>query len=497
MIDSLTNQAWTLVDNGRPADALRLTTAAALSPQAPAGLLMAHAAALKALGRLDEALAFNRRAVTRTPNDRFAWYNLAATLGDLTLNAEAEEAARRTIALGLDVPEVRLVLGKALQGLRRYDEAERAFEAALAARPNDAVVHLELAQLRWMRTGRTDAALARLDAAIASQPAASNLRLIRGAVLTFAGEDAQADATLEDALARAPEDVLTMIAAARSAGAHGDRQRMLRHAGEAHRRAPDASETRSVLCEALLANGEPEAAARVAEAMVAAAPDDQYALVLRNTAWRIMDDPRGALFRDYGALVRTEQLDTPDGWPSLDAFLDALRDRLLEMHDLTTHPLHQSLRGGTQVPSLDRSQDPLVRAFFESARKSVARYVEALGAGDDPIRSRTTQSFAFAGGWSVRLKSAGFHADHVHPRGWISSAFYLDLPGRFDDEATRAGWLQFGRPGCLTQPDLEAEHFIKPERGTLALFPSCLWHGTRPFSDDGHRLTVAFDVAPR
>lgn len=497
MIDSLTNQAWTLIDNGRASEALRMTAAPALSTQAPASLLMAHAAALKAVGRHDEALAFNRRAVTRAPADRFAWYNLAATLGDLSLHAEAEEAARKTIALGLDVPEVRLVLGKALQGLRRYDEAERAFESALAARPTDATVHLELAQLRWMRTGHTDAALALLDAAIARHPTASNLRLIRSTVLTFAGDHAGADATLEEALAGAPDDLLVRIAAARAAGARGDRERMLRHAKEAQRRAPGAGETRAVLCEALLANGEAPAAARVAEDMVAAAPDDQYALVLRNTAWRILDDPRGAPFRDYAGLVRTDRLDTPEGWPSLDAFLDALRERLLEMHDLTTHPLHQSLRGGTQIPSLDRSQDPLVRAFFESARRSVARYIEALGPGDDPIRRRRTQDFAFAGGWSVRLKSEGFHADHVHPRGWISSAFYLDLPGRFDDEATRAGWLQFGRPGCLTAPSLEAEHFIKPERGTLALFPSCFWHGTRPFSDTGHRLTVAFDVIPR
>lgn len=497
MIDSLTNQAWTLIDSGRAADALRLTSHHAQAHHAPPSLLMAHAAALKAVGRTDEALTFNRRAATVAPGDRFAWYNLAATLGDLTLHADAEAAARRTLALGLDVPEVRLVLGKALQGLHRYDEAEQAFEAALAARPADATAHLELAQLRWMRTGRTDTALARLDQTIARQPTAANLRMIRGAVLTFAGDHAGADATLEDALARAPDDLLVRIAAARSAGAEGDRARMLRHAQEAHRRAPQAGETRAVLCEALLANGEAEAAAEVAEQMVAAAPDDQYALVLRNTAWRILDDPRGALFRDYAALVRTDRLDTPDGWPSLDAFLDALRDRLLELHDLTTHPLHQSLRGGTQVPSLDRSQDPLVRAFFESARKSVSRYVEALGAGQDPIRRRRTQDFAFAGGWSVRLKSAGFHADHVHPRGWISSAFYLDLPGRFDDETTRAGWLQFGRPGCLTEPALEAEHFIRPERGTLALFPSCLWHGTRPFSDTGHRLTVAFDVIPR
>lgn len=497
MTDLVTNQAWTLVDHGRPADALRLTTALAALPQATPGLLMVHAAALKALGRTGEALAFNRRAVTRAPGDRFAWYNLAATLGDLSLDDEAEEAARKTIALGLDVPEVRLVLGRALQALHRYDEAEATFERALAARPNDAAVHLNLAQLRWMRSGRAEVALGQLDRALARHPADANLWTIRSNVLTFAGDHTGADATLADALARAPGDLGLRIAAARAAGAVGAPARMLSHAREAARLAPGAAESQTVLCEALLAHGDAEAAARTAETLVAGAPDDQYALVLRNTAWRITGDPRGDLFRDYAALVRTDKLDTPDGWESLDAFLDALRDRMLQLHDLKTHPLNQSLRGGSQVPSLDRSRDPLVQAFFASAGKAVARYVEALGAGEDPIRRRRSSDFAFAGGWSVRLRSEGFHADHVHPRGWISSAFYLDLPGRFDDETTRAGWLRFGRPGCLTRPTLEAEHFIKPERGTLALFPSCLWHGTQPFTEADHRLTIAFDVVPR
>ncbi|MDR7230349.1 tetratricopeptide (TPR) repeat protein [Caulobacter sp. BE264] len=497
MTDLVTNQAWTLIDNGRAADALRLTTGPAALPQASASLLMAHAAALKALGRTDEALAFNRRAVTRAPGDRFSWYNLAATLGDLALDDEAEAAARKTIALGLDVPEVRLVLGKALQGLHRYDEAEATFARALATRPNDAAVHLNLAQLRWMRSGRSGTALAPLDAAIARHPADVTLRTIRSNVLTFAGDHAGADAALEDALARAPGDLTARIAAARAAGAVGDRARMLAHAHEAVRLAPGAPESQTVLCEALLAEGQADAAAQAAEALVVAAPDDQYALVLRNTAWRLTGDARGDLFRDYAALVRTDKLDTPEGWDSLEAFLDALRDRMLDLHDLKTHPLNQSLRGGSQVPSLDRSRDPLVQAFFASARKAVARYVETLGAGEDPIRRRRAPDFAFAGGWSVRLRSEGFHADHVHPRGWISSAFYLDLPGRFDDETTRAGWLRFGRPGCLTQPALEAEHFIRPERGALALFPSCLWHGTQPFTDADHRLTIAFDVVPR
>jgi hypothetical protein len=58
------------------------------------------------------------------------------------------------------------------------------------------------------------------------------------------------------------------------------------------------------------------------------------------------------------------------------------------------------------------------------------------------------------------------------------------------------GWLKFGEPGVRTEPPLPPEHFVKPEPGLLALFPSYMWHGTVPFSGPDPRLTIAFDVVP-
>jgi len=42
---------------------------------------------------------------------------------------------------------------------------------------------------------------------------------------------------------------------------------------------------------------------------------------------------------------------------------------------------------------------------------------------------------------------------------------------------------------------LSYDDLIEPKPGRLALFPSWMWHGTRPFAE-GERITVAFDVAP-
>jgi hypothetical protein len=103
--------------------------------------------------------------------------------------------------------------------------------------------------------------------------------------------------------------------------------------------------------------------------------------------------------------------------------------------------------------------------------------------------------------------------DHVHQEGWLSSAFYVELPdvvtkpdartgsaqGKNKTEggdSARQGWIRFGQPGSPVQPVQTAQHFVKPEPGMLVLFPSYMWHGTVPFTGKQSRLTVAMDVVP-
>jgi Putative 2OG-Fe(II) oxygenase len=122
----------------------------------------------------------------------------------------------------------------------------------------------------------------------------------------------------------------------------------------------------------------------------------------------------------------------------------------------------------------------------------IRRRLAALGTGGDPVRSRNTGNYAFRGLWSVKLHPNGYHIDHVHPQGWLSSACYVETV----KDNGREGWIKFGQPGVPTTPALEAEHFEKPEPGLLVLFPSYMWHGTVPFSGDQTRLTFAFDIVP-
>ncbi|CAN5284923.1 hypothetical protein BH09PSE2_BH09PSE2_25450 [soil metagenome] len=196
-------------------------------------------------------------------------------------------------------------------------------------------------------------------------------------------------------------------------------------------------------------------------------------------------------------MVGDYALEPPAGWGDLTAFLSDLSAALTRLHTTRTHPVGQSVRGGTQTTrNLLTIDDPAIRGLFRALDAPIRRHIAGLGEGSDPLRRRNLVGYAYAGAWSVRLRAGGGrHADHVHPAGWLSSACYIDVPHGAQGE-DRAGWIRFGEPGTPTRPPLEAEHFVRPEPGRLVLFPSYMWHGVTPFSGEEPRLTVAFDLVP-
>jgi len=232
--------------------------------------------------------------------------------------------------------------------------------------------------------------------------------------------------------------------------------------------------------------------------LLQATPDDQYLIAMQTTALRLLNDPRYEALCDYGNMVLAQILETPPGWSDLAGFLTELTSRLNALHNPHGHRLlYQSLRQGTETTQdLSRSEDPVIQALFHAFAAPIARYREHIGQGEDPLRRRNRGASRFNGGWSVRLHCAGYHTSHVHPRGWISSACYIQLPDSMRAGHTGEGILSFGAPGMVTTPSLDAELSVRPEVGLLVLFPSYFWHGTVPFHSEQPRLTVAFDVVP-
>lgn len=452
---------------------------------------------LKALGRFEEALAIRREQAAAEPSSVVAQHNLASLLGDLGRNAEAAEAAGRAIANGGRAPETWLVMARALTASSRHDEAVQAFRTALAARPAYVEAVRELAQLIWMRGGDRQATHEPVLAALASAPDDPALLECLAIVLKYTGvAPMEAWRQLTGRAAQAGVRAGAVELAASQLALDFDPQLAVRHAQAATQLSPQSLSAWTGLAQALTAAGALDQALELLAQLCAAPAPDQKALALYSTVMRLTGQPDALGLGDFDNLVGASRIDRPEGWASLGAYLTDLAVALNAQHAYANHPLGQSLRHGSQTPvDLLLVDDPVIRAFFSCIDGPIRRYLKALGQGDDPVRRRNTGGYRLNGCWSVRLSPGGFHEPHVHQKGWLSSACYIDVPPVVE-AGGREGWLGLGAPPFATRPLLGPARYEKPEPGKLVLFPSCMWHGTLPFSGDQPRLTVAFDIVP-
>ncbi|OJU09336.1 MAG: hypothetical protein BGN86_09335 [Caulobacterales bacterium 68-7] len=483
--------AAALLAAGRAGEALALVEPLGRSPGASHTLLARWAVALKMLERADEALAVRRLAAERFPQSGVAWHNLASALCDLGADNEAAEAARKAFQLGLDAPETWLVYGRALAGQQRLEAAVEGLDEALRRRPGYPEALEEKAKQLWAMTRDADRAAAVFPAGPAHAQA-------RAAMFRAAGDPSRGLAELEEALRAAPGDLALMQAVAALALEAGAVVRALEASDVALARAPNDPISMQARAAACLAAGRPEEALALARRLVASQPHNGSVVALAAVAARLAGAPEAERLFDYPTMVRGFDIGPPPGWSTAAAWLADLKTSLDRLHDGAVEPAAQSLRGGTQTgPDLRIVDDPAIRSFFIAIDPAIRAYMAGLGAGDDPLRARNSGGYAISGAWSIRLRSAGRHVDHIHPRGWLSSAFYVEVPPEVaaDDEA-RAGWLQFGRPSLRTEPPLEPAWFERPSPGRLVLFPSYMWHGTAPFVSARPRTTIAFDVVP-
>ena len=476
---------------------LALDTLAPLAESAHADgtLLMLYGYALMAVGRKDDAEAVLRRWLAKDPGNRDATLRLAAVLSDNGKASEAETVIRG-VARGREDADVAFVLGRALLEQARFDEAETQFRKVVQARPEHQIAHGNLMELVWMRTGDVHEASRELDKVLHVHADSQGLRITKARLLTSARLPREALAAIDTGLQLAPS-AQTLLAAAATIALDFDGARALDYAKRLHAIAPHDRVAQVAVGNASLATGHAREALVIAERLHDSDPTDGRALAMKADALRMLGDSRYRELLDYQHLVRAELIDVPPGWMDLDAYLAELVTDLGRAHTLRAHPVGNSLREGSQI-QLAPQNSPFasIRAFPQAIDGPIRRYIQAIGGGNDPMRKRNTGRYRISGIWSVRLRPTGFHVNHYHPEGWISSACYLHLPHAV--ERGGEGWLKFGEPAFPTHPALNPEYFVRPRPGLLALFPSYMWHGTVPFAGapEDRRLTIAFDVVP-
>jgi hypothetical protein len=200
---------------------------------------------------------------------------------------------------------------------------------------------------------------------------------------------------------------------------------------------------------------------------------------------------------DYDRLVRVYDLAPPRGFGSIAEFNAALETSLMARHRLARQPFDQSMRSGTQTTgNLVAAPDTAIQAALAAFLEPIADYRARLGDADShPLSVRNHGETRYQGCWSVRLKAEGFHVNHIHPEGWLSSAYYVSVPGEAEDPGRQDGWIKFGEPR-MPVPGAGPDLTVQPRAGRLVLFPSYMWHGTMAIHGREPRLTMAFDVVP-
>jgi len=492
------DRAEALMAEGRAEEALALTEALVTAP-APSHLaLAAHAAALKLAGRHADALALDEQAIARFESSPIAWHNYAATLDDLGRSEEAVAACEQAFRRGIDAPQTFAIYGRALRAVGNHERADYAYRQSLMRAPAATEVAIEFSNFLWMRTGDVRAADSALDSAFHAGAPPTPLLLAKATLYEASGDLARAGALLEAASSKMPGDIMILMGATEFAlhsGRLDDAERYVRMAEAAEPGSRGVVQFAAILD--LACGRAPEAFAKL-RGVLEQYPEDQSLWGWMATAARAVGDPLYGELCDYEAMVGVYDLATPAGWPDLTAYLADLGEALKAVHLYQQHPMNQSLRHGSQsMHLLSGSNSPPIKAFFSAIEAPVREHMARLGSGDDPLRRRNTFDYKIQGAWSVRLRPNGYHRDHFHPEGWLSSAFYVETPDAALESDDKQGWIRFGQPPFATDPPLPPAHFVKPKPGRLVLFPSYMWHGTVPFTTEESRMTIAFDAVPK
>lgn len=434
--------------------------------------------------RRELAIPALQRAVELAPNEPLIAHGYARTL--LEAGLPAVDAFARATKLAPNDPEVIKGLAAALAAQSRTQDAISGLEQVLRRSPLWTDGHVLLANLRWSNGERRGFTRSYADA-LAVHPNSLELRRQQLVALLEAEHFDDAMALIDEGRRLFGDHVLFASHEAAIRSESGD----LEGAERLFTRlaALDFANIEVWHVRHLLRSGRPDEASRLMDRWIGT-PDQDLFWPYVATAWHMADDPRSEWLERDGQFVRT--YDIEDRLPPLDGLAEVLR----KLHVSKSEFFSQSVRGGTQTDGhLFQRIEPEIVATRDAVRQAVADYAAALPTLDaaHPLLRSRPRAIQFAGAWSVRLLAGGQHSNHTHPYGWVSSALYVVVPSSLGPDGE--GWLKLGEPPAQLNVDAAPVQMIQPIAGRLALFPSWMWHGTRPFGE-GERITIAFDVAP-
>jgi tetratricopeptide (TPR) repeat protein len=436
--------------------------------------------------RMAESVQAFARALALAPGDALSALAHAEVCLESGLPASA--LARRALELAPENPVAIGCCATALAAEGQRRAAENLLTGALAQRPDWLEGHKLLSALRY--TGGDEREYARSYAAAArTLPQHLPLRMAWLRSVAQARNWEAASRIIEDCerdFGAQPAFTVARLFVASESGDGSRAAALFAATAQLHDEVRDLAWVRHCL-----RSGDPQAAEAVALRLTSTA-SARLAWPYLSLIWRLTGDARANWLDGSPPYVRYFEL------PFAVSELAELAAFLRGLHSARSPYLEQSVRGGTQTDRpLFFRHEPIVVSLKQKITVALREYVAALPPFEagHPLLGTPREQLLFAGSWSVRLRSQGFHVSHTHPQGWISSALYVSLPEPSQMGPEPAGWFEYGRAPSELRVALAPAGRIEPRVGRLVLFPSTLWHSTVPFND-GERLSIAFDVRP-
>jgi tetratricopeptide (TPR) repeat protein len=208
------------------------------------------------------------------------------------------------------------------------------------------------------------------------------------------------------------------------------------------------------------------------------------------------DEARAAF--GFDSYLHQAILPPPPGWDTIEAFN---RDLAAE---LMSHPGIRYERYGVASAHSWRIDEPCLQRskMVPLLQRLIKREVEAHVAslkdhGDAWLGQRKPSGFLHH--WTVMTDGDGFEDWHVHQNGWLSGAYYVDIPDFIRDGEGPGGCVAFGLPEGIVGDDAQEKfgmRLFRPSSGLVMMFPAHSFHRTYAHRGNKRRICLAFDIAP-
>lgn len=496
---AMLRQALTCQQTGRVQEALRLYEQVLATEPANARALNFAATAYVQFGEVARAVKLLKRATAADPNYAEAYHNLGVVLRDAGRLEEAAVAYRRMLEIVPSDAEGYNDLGIVLRKMGKAAAAKEAYRHAIDLRPDYADAYYNLGNV-LLSEDRVEEAIRSYQRAVGLKSGDSRLYRMLGIALQSRGKLDEAIINYRRALDIDSNYALAYANLASALVEKGEIPTGVKCFGCAIRLDPQAVDTHAGLGVALHDSGDIEGALAEYDICLRLDPGNTRALAYKTIALEQLgkhDAARELL--DIDRFLWSKYLSTPKNYRSVGEFNAALSVFACNHRTIMHDRAGKTTRGGAQTGELFANAEGAAAVLLAELEQIVDCYVQALPKdAQHPFSARRPQQPYCIRGWATVLDSGGYQDPHVHPSGWLSGVYYVQVPERADlANKDQAGWIEFGawdRRFGKKATNARQIRALRPEEGLLLLFPSYFWHRTLPFSSREQRISYAFDV---